>query len=685
MFLTDRERHILSILLSKPTGVKVNELIELLNVSRRTVYRELSNLEETLTHSNVSLVNQRTIGYQLEGKPEDIQSIQYLLETDQVSEMTIQERHRAVSLRLLLSCGELTMDQLAEDLMVSASTIQSDLDDVEDELKRHGIYINRMKFQGIKVIAPERKRREIASRLIYGSVLDYDFFKYLTILEEDKEAQFNDKFLSLITSSALYYAMQAINHDFNHLFEKVTDNQLQLVLIILALSIDRIRQGYHLDEAISAKHIAKDMVLLSHEIFAYVSAEIELPINMNERHFIAMQLEGLNYKTSQSIFFESFDSQLAYQVKELIRKVSLMTGNDYRYDDSLFYNLVAHIQATLKRPVLMDYKLDTPVLKRISEEYSNLSLAINLAWEEVFQDNDLTNDEKAYIVIHFATSLERFPITQREINTIIISSSGVGTGKILESRLKRYLPEINTVTVVQLSKLNQVDFSNYQLILSTIYLSGMSRHYRVISPLLSDEEIEAIRRDIQRISEEEDTSNNQLHTQLYYNFDDYYTYFIQAKKVLDAIQMKQVKAQPTLELTLELMVQDIGLDYILDSERVTKEVIDRYQKAPIGVPQSKIALFHSSNEWVKAPYFSVYEIDQSFEVLAMDGGTVQLCRILLMVAPEQMTKHQQQLLGLISSSIIESDINTSIYESGSQEQIKQLISSLFVKEIQYTH
>lgn len=69
----------------------------------------------------------------------------------------------------------------------------------------------------------------------------------------------------------------------------------------------------------------------------------------------------------------------------------------------------------------------------------------------------------------------------------------------------------------------------------------------------------------------------------------------------------------------------------------------------------------------------------------MDGGSIQLRRILLMVAPDQMNKHQQQLLGLISSSIIESDVNTNIYESGTLNDIKQLISSLFVKEIQYSH
>ena len=50
-----------------------------------------------------------------------------------------------------------------------------------------------------------------------------------------------------------------------------------------------------------------------------------------------------------------------------------------------------------------------------------------------------------------------------------------------------------------------------------------------------------------------------------------------------------------------------------------------------------------------------------------------------------LLEYQQQLLGLISSSIIESDINTVIYEKGTLEEIRELISSLFVKEVQHLH
>lgn len=684
MFLTDRERHILSILLDAPSGVKVRELTDLLDVSRRTVYRELSTLEETLAHSNVSIINQRGIGYQLEGEQDNIHSLRLQVEDKHPSEMSIQERQRAVSLRLLLS-QELTMEALADELMVSQSTIQSDLADVEEELERFDVYIDRIKFQGITVLATERKRREIASRLIYGSVEDYDFFKYLNSLKEDRDSKFNDYFLSILSPDSLYYANESINHDSSHQFSKVTDNQLQHVIIMIAMTIDRIQAGHLINEPIPAKAISQEIIYLAHEILGYISSKIALAIDLDERHFIALQLEGLNYKTSQSIFFETFDSQLTYQVKELIRVVTEHTGNDFRYDDSLFYDLVAHIQATLKRPVLLDYKLDTPVLKRINEEYPNLAVALDMAWDEVFDGHMLTNDEKAYIVIHFATSLERHPSIQREVNAIVVSSSGVGTGKILESRLKRYLPEINSVTVIQLSRLQHVDFSNYQLILSTIYLSGMERDYRVISPLLTDKEIEGIRKDIQAISRQSESKYMQVAVQTDVEFNQLYDYLQDAKLILDQISVLHIESQETVELTLELIINSLDKNVILDANRVCREVNERYLKAPIGIPKSSVALFHSSNQWVKQPYFSIYELDQPFALIGMDGQEIQLKRMLLMIAPEKMSAYQQQLLGLISSSIIESDINTVIYEQGTEEEVYQLISSLFVREVQHLH
>ncbi|MCP6368085.1 hypothetical protein NL479_27530, partial [Klebsiella pneumoniae] len=64
----------------------------------------------------------------------------------------------------------------------------------------------------------------------------------------------------------------------------------------------------------------------------------------------------------------------------------------------------------------------------------------------------------------------------------------------------------------------------------------------------------------------------------------------------------------------------------------------------------------------------------------MDRTTIKLKRILLLLAPEPLSRENELLLGKISSSIIDNDLNTEIYKSGTKAIVLQLLSALFVEE-----
>ena len=682
MFYSNRERRILSVLLESQESVSVQTLSEMLDVSQRTVYRELSNIEHSLSSIHIDLINQRGSGYQLQGEQANLAILKKHLSTYNEDVLSVPERQRAIIIELLLSDIPQTTDYLAALFQVSNGTIQNDLDEIESELDYLDISLKRQKFKGIEVTATERTIREVVTSLIYGSVEDHVFFEYLNMVEAEHLVPASNYFLAQISPEAFYITKQVINKNTKKWFNKVTDNQLQHIMLILALITDRVRNNYLLDELIAIKGTNSEMILLAHELVGYISEQLGVSFDLNERHFIAKQLEGLNYKSSQNIFMEEFDSQLSHQVKELIRIVSEHSLNNFHLDDRLFYDLVAHLQATFKRSVKLNHKLDTPVLEKINKEYSNLSHALDIAWPEVFPDYLLTGDEKGYVIIHFATSLERHPKQKYSIKALVISSSGVGTGKILENRIKRYLPEIEQVDVIRLSRLHQVDFANYPLILSTIYLSDMDYPYRVISPLLSEEEIGAIRESIKEIQKQDKIVTASIEAENTVGFADLYEQMQLSKKLLDHFDVIKITGEKTIEATLANIIQAINSDIVADAQKVTDYIIERYLEVPIGIPNSHIALFHTSNAAVNEAYFSIYETDQFYDILGMDRETISINRILLVLAPEPLRESETQLLGLISSSIIENDVNLDIYQNSSYKEIYQLISSLFVEEIQ---
>lgn len=684
MYFTNREKTILGLLIEYRGGVTVEELQRLLKVSKRTIYREISSVEATIAKLNLQINKPRGEGYRLIGETFQIDLLRHKLSQTTQANFDMLQRQHALAITLLLANEELTMELLAHEFEVSVGTITADLTAIEASFPDYDLMIERRKTLGVIVTGGEKGRRQILSSLIYGNINEYDFFKYLQQLNENKEAATNNFFLEVIRPESLSLANSVVRKESYDYFASVTDNQLQQLIIILALSLDRITATHVIDVPVLAKEISVDAVRLSHQILGYIEAQIKRSINLNERHYFARQLEGLNYKAPQHIFIESFDAEMSYKIKEMIRLTTDQTGFDFRQDETLYEDLMSHVAAAMKRPASLIQKIDNPLLDQIIDEYYVLYNVTKGMIQQLFPEKLFSKEELAYIVIHFASSLERNP-SSRNIRALVLCSSGVGTSKILESRIRKYLPEINYIDVSKISQMDQIRFESYDVILSTIFLPGFAHGYRVISPLLLNDEIQDIREYIKQTVTYDVAKQNVTHlgpptVPEGERFEDVYQTMKIANNLLKQFTIKTIKSSDTLERTLQEVLTTLEGYIVTDAQKVTDLVVRRYLEAPIGIPNSNIALFHSTNEWVTLPYFAIYDLDRTFPILAMDRGSIELKRILLMLAPEPLTYEHQLLLGKISSSIIDSDLNTEIYKMGSQDTIYQLLSSLFVDE-----
>jgi mannitol operon transcriptional antiterminator len=77
----------------------------------------------------------------------------------------------------------------------------------------------------------------------------------------------------------------------------------------------------------------------------------------------------------------------------------------------------------------------------------------------------------------------------------------------------------------------------------------------------------------------------------------------------------------------------------------------------------------------------MFDLDNEISLLSMDHDTIQVKRILLMLAPDNLSDSEQQLLSMVSSMIIMSDSNLNLFTNGNQEQIKDALADLFLDEI----
>ena len=682
MYFSTREKQIVKLLVENTEGITQPELQDLLQISKRTLYREMSSIEKSLQPFEVQLIKPRGQGYRLVGDIDQLMEIKSLVVDDEES-VPLDSVHRqsALASSLLLADEEQTIESLAIDFGVSTSTIHADLQVVEESLAEYSLKLDRRKARGIIIVGGEYERRQILSNMIYSGVNEYEFFSYVVNLDQNKLARSTNFFLNLISPSSFYLSKTIILDKLKNLFVDVTDNQVQQIITILALSIDRALTEHIVEMKAVEITVSQENLKLSQRIMESIETTMHLEMSAAEQLFFARQLEGVNYKKPQNIFLESFDVELSFQVRELIRMVSKRLVVDFRMDDTLYYDLLTHLSAAFKRMGNLVQFTSNPLLEKVLEEYPKLTIALRESLAVLFWEDTFSEDELAYIVIHFAASIERNPI-KRAISALVLCSSGIGTARILESRLKKYVPEIDTIEIMKLSQMSHIDFKTYDLILSTIYLPNFALPYKLISPLLLDDEIQKLKQEIfEKRFESKVRKPNLVAKEAEGSFEQVYNLMRIANDLLTQFDVKPIQTRNTLSDTMVAAMDGLEGVIVTDAEKVSELVLQRHQRAPIGIPNTNFALFHSSNQYVKQPYFGIFDLNRSMPIMGMDRKPMALTRMLLMLAPETMTDVEDQLLGLISASVIESDLNMEIYQHESKEVIYELISALFVNKI----
>lgn len=689
MYLSKREKLLLTLLMNQPSGVTVSFLIEKLDVSRRTVYRELSNAEETLDNFGLKLVKDAK-GYIISGDKENLDKLRNSIsEKKLLDDFSKKQRQRILIIKLLLAEDELKIDGLAIDLGVSASTIQSDLQSIEQMFQEYKIEVERRKSLGIIAHADEISLRLIISGLISIEFNEFNFFRLFdeanNIIEE-RYHSLSNVFLEVIDQKALEISFKSIRQYEKFRFDEVTDTQLQNLIILLALTAMRIKDGHTIkyqDNKIKQKR-EKNKVLAEYLLDELTLQYSNFIVTEEEINFLTSQIEGLNVPLKHE-FSESYDINLIYKTRELIRSVSDEMNRDLREDKTLYNDLLAHINASLSRDQSPIYKKSNPLLDKIYYEFTELSHVVEKHLKRLFLDIDFHANDVLYIVIHFASAFER-TAEINDLSILIVCSSGVGTAKILESRLVKNIPEINAVDISTVSNLYKHNFEEYDLILSTIFLDGFEQEYKVVTPLIMDDEMENIKTIIaQKISHKQShrkvVSRNTNTIQSLDQFDEFNNFYRRTSiinAILHSFNVKTIKNKPSIRDMLEYICSNLEEEVILEQEPVVQKLERRLNQAPIGIPDTQMALFHCIDSGIKQPFFSIYDLEEPINMQDMSHSNMKLTRVLLMLGPEPIDEMAQEILGTISGSIVENQSNLQLFNEGSREVLEQFISQLFL-------
>ncbi|PAV31278.1 transcriptional antiterminator [Virgibacillus profundi] len=695
MYLPGRERKVIEFLLNAKEAITIKEIAKALGVSDRTIHRDIKSVEKLMADYNLKLKKKAGVGLQIIGDKRDKQKLERLLANVASSNFTSDER-QAVILSTLFDTNEpIKLHALASELKVTVATISNDLDQMEEELADYQLQLIRKRGYGVKVEGDEGDKRAAISNLISKYV---DPFDYISLLKESiqKKSQqqlntISNRLLGLVNPENLNVIEKRVELVREELPHELADSAYIGLVVHLSLAIERLQKG---DKITFDKVYMKQIQgTKEFEIASNMIKDLEVSLSMDipddEIGYITMHLMGAKLRINQHYLMEDSSLDIAYKARELIQYVSTQLDTDLSDDAPLLNDLVAHLKPTIYR-LKQDMNIKNPLIEEITRDYSDLFYLIRKGVRDLFPDMEFPDDEIGYLVLHFAAILLTSEI-RTDLHALVICSSGIGTAKILATRLMQRVPEIKQVDNKSMFDLEDIHTDSYDIIVSTISLTGFDGDYIHASPMLTQSEIHRIKKLIRqkRLNFKPEKSPVKSKQAKVHNdnfipkLEAMQNYSKAILSLLNSFHMTQITEKKSLESILSMACNELKKGkWLTNSENVFKKLLKREQISGLGIPDTSLALYHTRSAGVYKPSFSIYSLSHPLTIKGMDGENMKMNTIVLMLAPEVTHQEVLEALSFLSSLIIQGQESIKLFESGNESHIKQFLSEQFQKFLQ---
>lgn len=495
-----RQKKLLKILINEEDYISVDQLMDQLAVSKRTVHNDLCKVEDFLSDYHIELKRKSKHGVKIEASVSKKESLLYYLDIhkEETDILSTKIRRMKIYSRLLSNNEGTSLNKLADEFMVSKTSIVSDLDIIEKQVQKFNLSLIKDR-KGTRIEGNEIDIRHALSQLAS------DFVQL-----EFEEDQIEPK-VSRLDLSTYYRLKNLFNIDAIEKIEKIISEAEQrlgyvindlsyvnlithLLILIKRVDNDTLYTKETAKQIYQAEVIDKTMAIANY-IAVAIAKEFDIELPEGEVQYIHQYLvcSGI-----QSDFMHLNIENHLLDIKEehieivnqLIEFVSVAIHCPLQEDKELKISLMTHIVPLLQR-IKYHVKLDNPLINEIKVQYSAMYSIITLAVEMIDNQtlHNLSQDEIGFLTIHFQAAVER---SMQQKNVIIVCPEGIGFSRLIAHRIERFISSIVIKDIVSLNQLQQIDLKEIDFVISTVPIKECAKPVVLVSSFLSEMDIRGI-------------------------------------------------------------------------------------------------------------------------------------------------------------------------------------------------
>ncbi|SFB12769.1 lichenan operon transcriptional antiterminator [Lentibacillus halodurans] len=463
-----------------------------MQVSSKTIRNDIKELNDLLQNDDIQIESIRGKGYLLNMNKKTSFN-QFFQENIRKETFQIPsepgERVNYLMERILIQSDYLKMDDLADELYVSRSTLQSDLKMVREILKKYDLEINHKPNYGINVSGNETLIRFCISEYIFNqtsAAINADAHWLKIVSEKDLEV-IQDNILTNLRKHQIF----------------ISDVSLQNLIKHLAIACKRIREenivelGH--DELDEMKHMKEFIV--AEEMIHGIEKTLGIRFSENEVAYLSIHLKGAKLTNSiheRKAITAFVDDQARCVAKEMMHRIDAKYLLGLANDEELLKNLCLHLKPAINR-YKHQMNIRNPMLEEIKVKYP-LSFEAALVGASVLDEKlniTVDEDEIGYLAIHIELAQERLKnVASKVKRCMIVCASGLGSAQLLLYKLKkRFGEELEIIGTTEYYNLNQQSLKDLDFIVSTIPIQqDLEVPVIYVSTILGDRDVSQVER-----------------------------------------------------------------------------------------------------------------------------------------------------------------------------------------------
>lgn len=686
MSITKRQREIVEFLLEHPHEVTAGEIAVEVKVSTRTVHRELQMIEQWLEPLGMKLEKKSGTGIRIDASSDDLAVLRQQLEGKEYVEFTPEERKLFMLCILLDEPEPVKLRALASDLKVTVSTVTTDLDDLESRIRQAGLKLVRRRGYGVKINGSETIHRTAIAALALEFLDESDLFGRQP---EQGGSIVNQKLLDMIGHGDVLTVENALWQPDIEWLENIPERQYMKLLIQLSVAVVRIRKGFGIGripplenkgDEVAEQDEMKVPPYMASRLCGVLSTQLGLTFSPDEQAYFHRLLVETEQRIHSSRLLPIDDLILLDRVHSLIDQMQARTHYAFHEDRLLREGLLGHMQPVMER-IEGQQMIRNPLLQQIRKDYDSLFEEVKQSVHQAWPGTDVPDEEIGFLVMHFGASIERLRALKREIRAIIVCTSGIGSSRMLSSRLSKEIPEIRIMDSVSWYEAARIPTDQYDLVLSTVDLPMDEHQYYKVSPLLTAEESERLRHFIRTT-----TLQRQHHkpreaevqtTSRYSDPDGMEAILVEIVRIIGKFQVYPLDNQDIgFYKTVYAMCNVLhGSGVLKEPGEIAKRLEAREAVGSQKIPGTRLALFHTRSEGIYRPSISLFQLTEP--LLCTPDDPAGVTHVLLMLGPRELSKESLEVLSEISALLLQEEMIT-LLEKGIRDELIHYLSQELV-------